>query len=126
MAGLSPYTIRYHERRARIDLRGHAIRRLFSALGLTVTPAPTLGYFWTPLRAHHGVWHETPRTATQSGPRRAWATCGAKTRAGLPCRSRQLYGNGRCLNHGGASTGPRTDEGKARIAAANRKRSTKP
>ena len=45
-------------------------------------------------------------------------TCLAKTRSGGAC---QLTGNpriGRCYLHGGASTGPRTDEGRARIAAA--------
>ena len=39
--------------------------------------------------------------------------CGAKTRAGRPCRRKGLK-NGRCANHGGCSTGPRTREGKAR------------
>ena len=45
-------------------------------------------------------------------------SCLAKTRSGGIC---QLIGNpknGRCQLHGGASTGPRTDEGRARIAAA--------
>jgi len=37
---------------------------------------------------------------------RAAATCGAKTRAGTPCRSHPMA-NGRCRMHGGASTGPR-------------------
>lgn len=31
--------------------------------------------------------------------------CGARTRAGTPCRKAPMA-NGRCLNHGGASTGP--------------------
>lgn len=43
-------------------------------------------------------------------------TCGAKTRAGTPCQSRALYRSGRCKNHGGLSTGPRSAEGKARVA----------
>lgn len=30
--------------------------------------------------------------------------------------------NGRCRMHGGLSTGPRTDEGRERIAASNRRR----
>src|SRR5688572_26000035 len=41
-------------------------------------------------------------------------TCGAKTRAGTPCKRIDLHGNGRCKFHGGASTGPKTDEGRAR------------
>ncbi|TYC54725.1 hypothetical protein ETQ85_17720 [Zoogloea oleivorans] len=41
-------------------------------------------------------------------------TCGAKTKGGgAPCRRRSRYSNGRCRLHGGASTGPRTPEGKA-------------
>ncbi len=42
--------------------------------------------------------------------------CGAKTRKGTPCKRRSLP-NGRCLNHGGLSTGPRTPEGRLRALA---------
>lgn len=41
-------------------------------------------------------------------------TCGAKTRAGTPCKMRSIYANGRCKLHGGLSTGAKTSEGKAR------------
>jgi hypothetical protein len=44
--------------------------------------------------------------------------CGAKTRAGTPCKQRTLFYNGRCKLHGGLSSGPKTAEGKT-IAAAN-------
>jgi hypothetical protein len=44
-------------------------------------------------------------------------TCGAKTRAGTPCKLTQIYMNGRCKLHGGRSTGPKSDEGKRRSAA---------
>jgi hypothetical protein len=44
--------------------------------------------------------------------------CGAKNRAGCPCRAPAMP-NGRCRQHGGKSTGPRTPEGIARKAAAN-------
>jgi hypothetical protein len=47
--------------------------------------------------------------------------CSARTRAGHPCKRRALE-NGRCPNHGGLSTGPKTDVGKARIAEAQRLR----
>ncbi|WP_405045507.1 HGGxSTG domain-containing protein [Pseudomonas extremaustralis] len=33
--------------------------------------------------------------------------CGAKTRAGTPCKRRDLYASGRCRLHGGLSTGPK-------------------
>jgi hypothetical protein len=60
--------------------------------------------------------------------------CGARTRAGPPCKraaaadpdlSGTRWGaiprNGRCRLHGGASTGPRTAGGKARSAANGRR-----
>ena len=43
-------------------------------------------------------------------------TCGAKTRAGTPCKQLGLYLSGRCKLHGGQSTGPRSEEGKAKTA----------
>ena len=44
-------------------------------------------------------------------------TCGAKTRAGTPCKRKDLYGgNGRCKLHGGLSTGPKTKRGKRKSA----------
>ena len=45
--------------------------------------------------------------------------CGAKTRQGLPCKRPANKRNGRCRLHGGASSGPRTKKGLAKIAAAN-------
>ena len=46
------------------------------------------------------------------------ALCRAKTRSGKPCKRIGNSKNGRCHLHGGKSTGPRTEEGLARIAAA--------
>ena len=43
--------------------------------------------------------------------------CGARNRAGLPCRCPAMK-NGRCQLHGGKSTGPKTEEGRQRIAQA--------
>jgi hypothetical protein len=48
--------------------------------------------------------------------------CGAQNRQGQPCAVRVEPGKARCRFHGGLSTGPRTAEGKARIAAAQRRR----
>lgn len=42
--------------------------------------------------------------------------CGAKNRKGLPCKIGNLFSNGRCKFHGGASTGPKTKRGKRRSA----------
>ena len=47
--------------------------------------------------------------------------CVAKTRSGKPCEKFPLVNKRRCRLHGGLSTGPKTVEGKERIAAANTK-----
>ena len=47
--------------------------------------------------------------------------CGAKTRAGTPCKLNSLYLNGRCKFHGGLSTGPKTEEGKRKSARNSKK-----
>jgi hypothetical protein len=48
--------------------------------------------------------------------------CGAKTRAGLPCRAKKVDGKTRCRMHGGLSTGPKSDAGRLRISEAQKKR----
>jgi len=48
--------------------------------------------------------------------------CGAYARStGNPCQAKALT-NGRCKNHGGMSTGPKTPEGRQAIAQATRQR----
>lgn len=49
--------------------------------------------------------------------------CGARTRKGTPCKRTDLYLSGRCKFHGGMSTGPRTAEGKAKVALNGRGKS---
>lgn len=48
--------------------------------------------------------------------------CGARTRGGDVCQRPALEGRRRCSLHGGKSTGPKTGEGRERIAAANKAR----
>ncbi|TNC63112.1 HGGxSTG domain-containing protein [Rubellimicrobium roseum] len=50
------------------------------------------------------------------------APCGALTRKKQPCRALSEPGRQRCRFHGGQSTGPKTPEGRARIAEAQRRR----
>ena len=52
-------------------------------------------------------------------PEHLLQSCGARTRRGTACQKPPLNGKTRCRLHGGLSTGPRTAEGKARIAAAH-------
>ena len=47
--------------------------------------------------------------------------CGARTRAGTPCKLRSLWANGRCKFHGGLSTGPRTEQGRKQSAENGKK-----
>jgi hypothetical protein len=48
--------------------------------------------------------------------------CGAHARStGHPCKARPLR-NGRCKNHGGLSTGPRTQKGKTAVSFATKHR----
>jgi hypothetical protein len=54
-------------------------------------------------------------------PKRRKRRCKARTRRGTAC-IRKALANGRCPNHGGLSTGPKTIEGRARISAAQKKR----
>ena len=53
------------------------------------------------------------------GPDWPGQRCGAKTRQGTACQRPANKKNGRCRLHGGISTGPRTEGGRARISAAN-------
>ena len=53
------------------------------------------------------------------GPDWPGQRCGAKTRQGTACQRPANKKNGSCRLHGGASTGAKTEEGLARIAAAN-------
>lgn len=52
----------------------------------------------------------------------ARARCGARTGKGTPCQCKVEPGRTRCRFHGGRSTGPKTPEGRARIAEAQRQR----
>ena len=59
--------------------------------------------------------------ATRFGPDWPGQRCLAKTRRGTLCRNPAIRGPNRCRMHGGKSTGPRTEEGKARSIAAHTK-----
>jgi len=54
---------------------------------------------------------------TRFGPNWPGQRCLAKTRQGWECQKPALKGRSRCQLHGGRSTGPRTEEGRARISA---------
>src|SRR5829696_1349406 len=65
-----------------------------------------------------------------SSPKRERPRCGATCCDGSPCQAPPVWDkrlgrpvNGRCRMHGGLSTGPKTPEGRRRIAESNRARS---
>ncbi|HME20311.1 MAG TPA: HGGxSTG domain-containing protein [Acetobacteraceae bacterium] len=58
------------------------------------------------------------RNGNPSGNPHAALRCGARNRAGEPCRAPAMS-NGRCRCHGGKSTGPRTQAGLQRLRAAH-------
>ena len=57
----------------------------------------------------------------QLGPDWRGQRCGAKTRAGTPCKNPAVTGKARCRMHGGKSTGAKTAEGRARLSALHLK-----
>jgi len=59
--------------------------------------------------------------ATRFGPGWPGTRCLAKTRRGTLCQNPAIGGRNRCKLHGGRSTGPRTEEGRARSIAAHTK-----
>ena len=59
--------------------------------------------------------------ATRFGPGWPGTRCLAKTRRGTVCQNPAIGGRTRCKLHGGRSTGPRTEEGRARSIAAHTK-----
>ena len=57
--------------------------------------------------------------ATRFGPGWPGTRCLAKTRRGTLCQNPAIGGRNRCKLHGGRSTGPRTEVGRARSIAAH-------
>jgi hypothetical protein len=125
-SGLHHRAVHYWERRPLLDVRGHAVRRMAEALGWRISAPDT--------RARGGVLSVDERAdllalALAFLPRRLAhrvaafrVTCGAKTRKGTLCRAKSEPGRKRCKFHGGLSTGPKTAEGRTRIAEAQRRR----
>lgn len=133
-AGIGRHAVSYWECKARVDLRSWAIIRMRDAMGPDYLP-----HFSTP-NARAGGWGLRMQAYIAAEEKRRekhllsklenldrrkppiLKLCGAKTRKGSPCRNKSVPGKPRCKFHGGLSTGPRTAEGKRRIAEAQRRR----
>jgi ribosomal protein L32 len=68
-------------------------------------------------KSRQNPMHRLPDWRVTMPMAHACARCGARTRAGTPCRSPAMR-NGRCRMHGGLSTGPTSPEGLARLVQA--------
>lgn len=123
-------------RSMRQALLGAGVRTVTSPrIGVELCETPITAHQHAPARAHHGVIPPPepmdllfatsravePDKTIAPAPVKANTLCGARTRHGAPCKRKGLH-SGRCRNHGGASTGPRTQQGRDRIAAAQRRR----
>ena len=74
---------------------------MFGTIGMIAKDNVTIGIEW------------------RFGPDWPGQQCGAKTRRGTECQRPANKRNGRCQLQGGRSTGPKSAEGRAKIAAAN-------
>ena len=123
-AGLSRATVRRWEQRAVIDRRQRTFTRLLDVLMPpgrarlrgTIAHARGDGLLYNlQQRVLSACWlaQEQEERATNG-----LVLCGARTRKGRPCRNMSEPGRSRRKFHGGMSTGPRTPEGRERIAEA--------
>ena len=104
LAGFSRQSVSHHEnmRGAVTGVAARKFRETLTDIGMRVP-----GWGEPPMA---DPWRTTSRTH-----------CGAKTRNATPCQCRAMP-SGRCRFHGGLSTGPKTQQGRERIAAAQRAR----
>jgi hypothetical protein len=145
-AGVHANAVAYWEGRKQIPWGVYrqpwACRRIHEALrkaGVDFLPSPVVGVRLVAThnnctstrrraRAHHGVLRisRTRKRKFSVTPELPVAArrpihCAAETRTGRPC-ARKAMDNGRCRNHGGMSSGPKTDAGRMRIADAQKRR----
>lgn len=131
-ADVSRHTVQYWERKPFIKPWEATPKRFGDIMGLPYFQATNAR-----TRARGLTWREEMEAqleatiAAQLADARARETdrfarlrvvCGAKTRKGRSCLNKSEAGKKRCKFHGGKSTGPKTAEGKSRIAEAQRLR----
>lgn len=109
-AYIGRHAVSYWETSDHVDVGAYAVRRMAVVLGVD------LQTYVLPLAKSVTVTDLVPAAA--SAPKR----CGARNRRGFPCAMKPEPGKHRCKFHGGKSTGPKTDDGRQRIANAQRRR----
>ena len=92
-----------------------ALRRMQADRGATQSAAPEQAK-----PAVRSVYQRKPPNPDRWETNPDWF-CGAKNRAGLPCRMLAIHDNGRCKWHGGCATGPKTETGKEQARINGRK-----
>ena len=132
LAGVGRHAVQYWETKALVKRREHAPKRFCEVLGLPdfshkYARAGGWGLSWVDrmqaaLDAQCEVQLAARREREAKRHARRRVVCGAKTRKGGQCRNKSEAGKARCKFHGGKSTGPKTPEGKERIAEAQRTR----
>lgn len=126
-AGISRQAVSYWERQSELAPHSRVLHHVAHVINLhrlwgRTRFAEFLEAEARALRARYDalVAVEEARLA-KTGARRQ-VPCGALTRAATACRLMSEPGKLRCRLHGGRSTGPRTPEGRERIADAQRRR----
>jgi transcriptional regulator with XRE-family HTH domain len=87
-----------------------------NAAGATVLPVPVVRrpfVHHVDIPQHYCEYQPEPEPKTR---------CNARTRNSKPCLSWPIAGKKRCKLHGGMSTGPRTETGRAAISKAQKQR----
>lgn len=131
-ADMSRHTVQYWERKPFIKPWEATPKRFGNIMGLPyfqANNARTRGWGLTWLQkmdekieADMAAIVESSRAREAARLARRRRVCGARTRKGGSCLNKSEPGKERCKFHGGKSTGPKTEAGKARIAEAQRLR----
>ena len=130
LAGIHRQSVCYWEKKASIGRRyDWAANRMLNVLGVSVmyeyptsTRARGNGVLLDSQQKRQDRQFARLKEKAQEQAARYRQPCGAKTRKGHQCRLMSEPGRRRCKFHGGKSTGPKTPEGKAKIAKAQMKR----
>lgn len=130
LAGVHRCSVVYWEGKGVVDANGYAPKRFLDALNLKVNPTSNArARAWGNMFAKQKpldqkIATELARLEVNVAKKRekSRVRCGAVTRKGRLCRLLSEAGRRRCKFHGGMSTGPKSQEGKERIASAQRKR----
>ncbi|WP_224767587.1 helix-turn-helix domain-containing protein [Paracoccus yeei] len=130
--GISRQTVSYWEGKPALDGRAATLTKIACALDpgdreVILSSRAGLGFislhFQGAVLSEHLSLIGTAQAQRKIVLASMWRqTCKAMTRRGMECLLKSEPGKRRCRLHGGLSTGPKTDEGKARIAKAQRKR----